>query len=410
MSLKSKYRNFQCILIFFRNIIVFLVLPFLNQCISKNSNHFLFWKDYFSIQNELRNKYGKTGEFEILYGKLNSKNESKLIRKEGELFLGIAARQIDDKTEFQFSEKGNASDFFHTISSYKKSEYNNRKTYLVTRKTKLMQAPIYTIKDFLSWIIEFNNYIRMPAGDTVYTNSKLYRFLCAYFDCSASIENETYTFNFELNRKLNDFDQSFYRRLEKLLEHTQFTTKIYFDTIQNNQIEINNHNQSFQFKIKNIEKIPSKIQIRTGIVLKYMGLKLEIKNLTHNMNILINRKKIFFDGSFESLPEHKVSGRLLYIFPPTVVDVFIPGNIEEYLHDSLYLMTKGGLNHKGNIFSLDARILKNKMDADFYSETEIFSDQLLFFSSKNSDPPKTISTNNFMRELENVIVEEMFDK
>ena len=96
-----------------------------------------------------------------------------------------------------------------------------------------------------------------------------------------------------------------------------------------------------------------------------MGLKLEIKNLTHNMNILINRKKIFFDGSFESLPEHKVSGRLLYIFPPTVVDVFIPGNIEEYLHDSLYLMTKGGLNHKGNIFSLDARILKNKMDAAF---------------------------------------------
>ena len=46
------------------------MLPFLNQCISKNSNHFLFWKDYFSIQNELRNKYGKTGEFEILYGNI----------------------------------------------------------------------------------------------------------------------------------------------------------------------------------------------------------------------------------------------------------------------------------------------------------------------------------------------------
>jgi predicted RNA-binding protein Jag len=407
MSPKSKKTKLQYVQVYFKSIIVLFALLFINQCASKDSNHFLFWKNYFSIQNELRNKYGKTGEFEILYGKLNSKSESKLIKKEDSLLLGIGVEQVDNKIEFQFNETLRASDFFHTISIYKKSEYNNRKTYLVTRKTKLIQSPIYTIKDFLSWVIEFNNSIRMPAGDKVYTNSKLYHFICAYFDCSASNENETYTFNFKLNRKINDFDQNYYKRLEKLLEHTQFTAKIYFDTKQNNQIEINNHNKSFQFKISKLEKIPNKIQIKTDIVFNYTGLKLEIKNLTHNINILISNNKVFFDGSFESLPEHKVSGRLLYIFSPTIVDVFIPGNMEDYLHDALYLMTKGGSNHKGSIFNLDARISKNKMDVDFYSETEIFSDPLLFFSSNNSDAPKISSSNNFMRELENKIVEEM---
>ncbi|MBP6739801.1 MAG: hypothetical protein KA146_07405 [Leptospiraceae bacterium] len=370
----------------------------------------MFWKDYFSIQNELRNGYGKTGEFEILYGKLNSKNESKALMADGRLLLGIGGKQINDRIHFQFNESITTGEFFHTISYFKKSEYNNRKTYLVTRKTKLIQVPIYTIKDFLSWIIEFNNYIRMPIGDTIYTNSNLYHFICEYFDCSTSNENETYTVNFKLNRKLINYDPQYYKRLEKLLEHTQFKTKIYFDTKQNNQIEINNYNKSFQFRINKIEKIPNKIQIKTDIVFNYMGLKLEIKNLTHSINVIVNRNKISFDGSFEGLPEHRVSGRLLYIFPPNLVDVFIPGNMEEYLYDSLYLMTKGGANHKGNIFFLNAQISKNKMDVDFYSETEIFSDPLLFLSSNNSDTSKNSSSNNFMRELENKIVEEMSGK
>ncbi|MCG6162327.1 hypothetical protein LFX13_19105, partial [Leptospira bandrabouensis] len=99
----------------------------------------------------------------------------------------------------------------------------------------------------------------------------------------------------------------------------------------------------------------------------------------------------------------KISGRFLQIFPPGVVNCFIPGNMEEYFDQLFLLLVQGSEGNGGNKFESESFRSGNTMKVILKSQAEIFRDRFSPFRSSNEKDDEP----SFWEMLQKILIEDL---
>jgi hypothetical protein len=222
--------------------------------------------------------------------------------------------------------------------------------------------------------------------------------------CQVRVEKENFWIDFSLTKKLETLDSAVYSRLKTILDRAIIQIDVSIPE-KEKIFSLSNDKDKFQIYLNQKDKIPNsldKLIFKISLDANFYGLKIQINNLLYQMNFTNSKNVYTIVGKFVNIPEYKVSGRLGYIVPTSILNLFIPGNIDEYFQDFFDLRLNGN-DGKGSFWKLISTIDKNKMNVKSISESEIPRKPFRFLSSDK----KSKDTHVFQIELEKKILESM---
>lgn len=371
------------------------------NCTSKTQSQYQFWNDYFLIQNAIRSKYSDMEIMGILNGNMTEKQEKSVQQNsEGHFFLTIFSSK---KTPFNLQDRSDLNsqkdDFFFLSSRFIPAKFKNLETYKNLRIVEYNLFPIYTYVDFFKWVRSVQQ-----LDSITLTKDPTYAFLCEYFLCQVRVEKENFWIDFSLTKKLETLDSAVYSRLKTILDRAIIQIDVSIPE-KEKIFSLSNDKNKFQIYLNQKDKIPNsldKLIFKISLDANFYGLKIQINNLLYQMNFTNSKNVYTIVGKFVNIPEYKVSGRLGYIVPTSILNLFIPGNIDEYFQDFFDLRLNGN-DGKGSFWKLISTVDKNKMNVKSISESEIPRKPFRFLSSDK----KSKDTHVFQIELEKKILESM---
>jgi hypothetical protein len=385
-----------------KSILCFLWI-FLSSCGSKNSEHADYWNAFFQSQKAIRSISDFSGKWKLLNGSFNHKREELEEKTKTEKFklLFIVQKQ---KNGFQAIEKDpnlNLDKIQDTYlySEYESNEWKGKPTYLFRRTWKLRGNAIYHPWEFLTWIEFLQN---RKDLETLMTDTEVARFVCVHFLCKLEETQKDWTLSLAPRLSLQKLDGAFYKRITSFLERVDFTLD--FKTLDTGKeaFQIIGENKVIKIRFNRNHLISNdlkKAEMKINLNATFYGIKISIQNWKYNF--IFNNKKdfSFVEGRFTNIPDYSVTGRLGYIIPNGVINLFIPENMDEYFHN-FFDLRKNGNKGKGNLWRLETKKLGGKFELTSHTEFEVPSKVFQFLSS-NEKPSKEI----FLEKLQDKIIE-----
>ncbi len=390
-----------------------VLLPFIfmfQSCIGTKLDSQREYLDFnFQLQNELDGKL-KDSTFSFLFkGNLSPNDESELFSKDDRLYIVFNAKKINQSWNWEFSPERNPNSPYSVSFNIKKSKFKERPTYLIDRTTDI-QSSRFTNYEFIHFIKHLGD---EPNFKLKLAESKIHQFLCSSFNCESyeirntdlSINSLKYTLNDETKRLYPEFYEKAKSRLSQLsikvdiIQYPSKTKVIHMETGKDfiridffkNAIDISKN--FFQF------------QIKTNVDVRALGLHFELKNLDYYLDLDKKGDTYTASGKYKTIPDYKLEGRLLYIIPPSFVEVFLPQDLEEYFQDYFHLLVFGGESGGGNYFRANAQVKENKMNIHTVYHSEIFQKRFSFFSDgSRAERGGDIISGSFLKDLRSSIL------
>lgn len=379
----------------------------LEACFVKSSTHSSFWDNFFSNQQLLIDRYADTELYPILFGSLKPEEEKLLTKKDNKLYLsGYVTKQnnslipkIDDK------ENPSESDVYFTKVEYVKSEFKERPTYKIKRKTNF-RYPTYTMKDFFHWLEVFSESINNDEQLAILDKSVVYQFLCSEFKCQSELETGSAKLAFTLDDRMKAKYKTFYMSLSDTLSKLKFRMKVFSKSEKIG--EIYSEGKTIFTKILHLKKGQlhniENLTLYFEIDLNFYGLRIHIENLEYHIHIKTIDTEETLSGKFPIYPKYKVSGRLFYILPPGLINIFIPQDIDAYMADFFDLLTRTGDSEGANFTTKIKKLDSNEVNVTFESYSEIFQKP---FRPLASNRRQKREGRDFYLDLRNKIVEDL---
>jgi hypothetical protein len=351
-----------------------IILMFLEACFVKNATHSSFWDNFFSNQQLLIDKYADTDLYPILFGSLKPEEEKFLFKKDDKLYLsGYVLKQgntlipkIDDK------ENSTANDEYFTKIEYIKSEFKGRPTYKMKRRTSF-KYPAYTMRDFFHWMEVFSSSVNSEEQLAILDRSIVYQFLCSEFKCNSELGDNQALLSFALDERMKLQYKTFYVKMSEALGKVKFKVKLFSKSQKIGEIYSEGktiYTKVLHFKKGELQNLEN-MTLFFEIDMNFYGLRIQVQNLEYHIVMKHSETEEVMTGKFPIYPKYKVSGRLFYILPPGLINIFIPQDIEAYLSDYFDLLTRSG-DSEGANFTTKIKKEGNHVNVNFESYTEIF--------------------------------------
>lgn len=342
-------------------LILFSIL--FSNCLIKNKSHSAFWEHFFNNQHELQEK-NDIELYNILFGALEPKLENKVYQKIKQnpdnpdiktvdyLYLSASATRNAGiiQTEIHSRETPNSNEEYFTKVEYRKSEYKSNDTYKIKRTTEL-KYPKYSFKNFLDWFEELSIQLQNENRLSILNSSALYNFLCSEFRCSVERDEQNTILSFGLDSRMATNYKTFYNRMNDILSKSRFKTKIF--SRQMKIAEIYSEGKIIYLKIfplKNSDLTKQTLfSVLTEVEINFYGLRISISNIDYLIQYRYFETEESIKGGFLSIPKYKLQGKVFYFLPQSVVNAFIPGDLDTYFSDYLELLARPNEEIKGNL-------------------------------------------------------------
>ncbi len=343
-------------------ILILIPIFFLN-CLVKNKSHSNFWEHFFNNHHDLQEK-NDIELYNILFGALEPKLESKVYQKLKQdqdipdnksldyLYLSASATRNSGiiQTEIHSREFSNPNEEYFTKVEYRKSSFKNNETYKIKRITEL-KYPKYSFKDFLNWFEELSIQLQNENRLSILNSSVLYKFLCNEFRCSVDRDEQNTILSFGLDSRMATNYKTFYNRLNDILSKSRFKTKIFSRQLKIAEIYSEGkiiYLKIFPLKNNDLTK-QNMFSVLTEVEINFYGLRISISNIDYLIQYRNYETEESIKGGFLSIPKYKLQGKVFYFLPQSVVNAFIPGDLDTYFADYLELLAKSNDEIKGNL-------------------------------------------------------------
>lgn len=379
----------------------------LEACFVKNSTHSSFWENVFSNQQLLIDKYADTDLYPILFGALKPEDEKFLFKKEETLYLTGYVSKKNNTVISKIDDKENplSEDEYFTKVEYTKSSFKGRHTYKMKRKT-IFKYPSYTMKDFFHWLEVFSSSINNEEQLTILDRSLLYQFLCAEFLCKSELGDNHASLSFTLDARMKLQYKTFYNNLNDSLGKVKFKVKLFSKSQKIG--EIYSEGKTIYAKILHFKKGElqdlENLTLFIEMDLNIYGLRIQVQNLEYHLAMKFSEKEETMTGKFPIYPKYKVSGKLFYIIPPGLINIFIPQDIESYLSDYFDLLTRSADSEGANFTTKIKKLEGNQVHVNFESYSEIFQKPFRPLASHKKEKREG---RDFYLDFRNKIVEDL---
>ncbi|WP_061244757.1 LIC10025 family lipoprotein [Leptospira noguchii] len=387
-------------------IYVFIFVLFFN-CVEKKPQQAAYWREYFSYQKSILKEYPNGGIRNALFGNLTSKDELLLQEKDNILSIDFYLQKTNQGLKNVLTTEkipGNVPYQIH--AEYFPTSFRDQKTFQMKRKTVTI-LPFYSYLDFFHHVDRFQSFLRSDFSKLI-SISNAHRYLCSVSHCDLGRGENFSWLLYELDESTKAAYPRFYKRFDKLLNQVSYKITIFKTGEFLSGMEFYNEGTKTFLKIPDTTpgywSKPEIIHIRISLYIQVYGLKIDIKNLGYMFRFYSSKNYQKITGEFSKLPEKKISGRFLKIFPPGMVDWFIPGNMEEYFDQYFTLLVEGSEGKGGNKF--ESELFRNGKDMKVIlkSQAEIFRDRFSPFrsSDEKDDQP------SFWDVLQETLIEDLY--
>jgi hypothetical protein len=390
------------------NLIVWLIiLIFMEACFVRNATHSSFWDNFFSNQQLLIDKYADTDLYPILFGSLKPEEEKLLFKKEDKLYLsGYVTKQNNSLTvKIDGKESPAGNDEYFTNVEYTKSEFKGRHTYKMKRKTSF-KYPAYTMKDFFHWLEVFSSSVNNEEQLSILDGSIVYQFLCSEFRCKSELGDNQALLSFALDERMKLQYKTFYTKLSEALGKVKFKVKLFSKSQKIGEIYSEGRTlftKILHFKKGELQNLEN-LTLFFEVDLNFYGLRVQVQNLEYHLAMKHSETEEILTGKFPIYPKYKVSGRLFYILPPGLINIFIPQDIESYMSDYFDLLTRSGDSEGANFTTRIKKIEGNLVSVNFESYSEIFQKPFRPLAATKKEKREG---RDFYLDLRNKIVEDL---
>lgn len=389
---------------------IWILIIFLTyNCVQKKPNQAAYWQEYLSFQKNIGREYPSGGIRNALYGNLTSADESFLQEKEGILSIDFYLRKTDHGFQSVITnEKVPANAPYKIHVDYVPSSFKDQKTYRMKRRTESI-LPFFSYLDFFSHADHLQNFFRSGTelSQKFEKISVAHQYLCSISNCDVGRAENSSWLMYELDESTSAKFPEFYKRMFKLLNQVSYRITVFKSGDFLSGIELYNERTKTFLKIPDTTPgywlKPDTLHVRVSLFIQAYGLKIDIRSLGYRLRFYSSKNYEKVTGEFSKLPEQKISGRFLQIFPPGIVNWFIPGNMEEYFDNFFTLLVHGSDGNGGNRFESESFRVGNKMKVTLRSEAEIFRERFKLFQSsgEKDDNP------SFFEFLEKVLIEDL---
>ncbi|MDV6234038.1 hypothetical protein CH379_000115 [Leptospira ellisii] len=379
------------------------------SCVQKKPAQAEYWKRYLEYQKSVQKEYPIGGIRNALFGNLTSEDEPLLRNKDGILFLDFYLRKTERGIQPVLTADPISENALYKIHvEYLPSSFQDVKTYKLKRKTVSI-LPVYGYADFFRHVDRFQNFLKRESADSekLASVSEAHRYLCTISKCGSVRSQNSSLLSYELNENTRTEFPNFYKRFHKLLNQISYRITIFKSGEFLNGMELYNENEKTFLKIPDADPgywlSPQILHIRISLFVEIYGLKIDIRNLGYRLTFSSSQNREKITGEFSRMPEKKISGRFLRIFPPGMVNWFIPGNMEEYFDRYFLLLVQGSEGKGGNRFRTESIKTGNTMKVILNSEAEIFRERFAPFRSTDAaeDQP------SFWEVLEKILIRDL---
>lgn len=383
-------------------LVYLILIMIITNCNNKNSNHYEYWEQYFSTHNEIRNSSFMGSEYEILFGGLSPEKEAIMKKNiDGDLYLTTSISKRGDKY-FKNTESDIyplKDDILHIHTKYTLKQINTKETYLI-RRTSHFTGKEFSAIDFIDWYYFLMNNL----NEDIIKKSNTYSTFCRYYSCTLNVSEANLTLLFSPNNKLKDSDINQYTRMKKFLELTKIDLKL---NSPSGEVIFSLSNTKDNFiievpKVKISEKFGN-FQILTSIYLDYYGLKINLTDIGYRFFIEKKQNLVSLKGNYNFYPKILISGRLWHILPPSLLDIFIPGNMNDYFKGYFDMLFKGS-SGLGSFIEITSLVSQNKVDMVVINQSESYRKPFRIFGNP---PKKEKSPSSFTLEIEKSILEDL---
>jgi hypothetical protein len=333
-----------------------LCLTFAFQCNTYSPNGAEYWENSNSLNQSIQDHFRGTNFFAILMGNLNPKDESLLDENEdGSLEFKIQAKRKGSGWVIERVQNINRSAEYSVHTLFQKTTWNREELYEITRKQKAILGDFKPSLAFQS----LHDMIAIRPD-----KSKYQEWLCKAFDCLVEDDKTSRILSYTFSGRTKETYPEMYEKYASRFESLRFQAFAIPDGHRESAIEVENigkkllihlPSNTIREKAKSSAKdwlSPKRVDIVLDFRLNTFGVSFEVKKLRYTVFHTKLKSSELLTGGFTSNPSPKIEGRFFYIIPPGVVDLFIPGNIEEYLKKGLTLLTVGSDGKKGTRFRI----------------------------------------------------------
>jgi hypothetical protein len=334
----------------------FFIFLLLSGCLQKNESQYQFWKDFYSLQTGIKISSNNYNHLNALAGILSKEREKDFKSDEnGNFYIDIAAQKTNDSWQILiYPSSYNRSDYYSHVT-FTPTDWGDKEIYVVKRETKSHWNG-YMPRDFFKWLNQFALLVNQHDEFLeLKKKSPSFQFLCNTFACQTIEESKNILLEFAFSDATETKFPHFFEHMGSRLEKTKLEIRIYDQAHPEDQIIISNLGKVLQFRLpsnprKEIFKNPNTIFISTNITIKSYGITFHLQDLLYRFKFQSNGNKDMLDGRFISFKSRKVTGHFLYFIPTGLIDIFIPGDIDQYLNDALTLLIHGTQGNGGSHF------------------------------------------------------------
>ncbi|MEM7181712.1 MAG: hypothetical protein AAF518_12415 [Spirochaetota bacterium] len=355
---------------------LFLSIFIFHNCLTKNANHHTYWKEYFADQEKVKNRLSDI-QYNALYGNLKPENEGKLKRDKKGLFLAVG---IKNHNSLHFYNKSSQDSLF-LKTHFKKSYLKKDATYRIDRYSYI-RSKAYTPEDFFLWLDSFKQVLQTEPKRL--QSSHLYKFLCSQFRCSIANTAKSTSLSLILHPRIAKRYKTFYEELKSRLEKLKFASYLY--TKSGYYLSISNRSDRIilRFPRNNSTATGSSyLSIHSNIFLSAYGLKISVKKLKYYISIRKKQANTYLFGYFPKVPDYSISGRLFYFLPKSVIDAFIPGDMDSYMKQYFTLLVRSK-KRRGMSFSSQTTRKGDTVQVTYHSYLEKFQKPFRPFGERKS--------------------------
>lgn len=362
---------------------------FLFDCVQKKPQQAAYWKEYISYQKSILREYPTGGIRNALFGNLTSADESLLKEKDGKLSIDFYLQKTDGGFRNIFTtEKIPENVPYRIHAEYFPTSFRDQKTFRMKRETVSI-LPAYSYLDFFHHVDRLQNFLRFGSNDStkLASISIAHRYLCSVSHCDLGRTENSSWLLYELNDSTETEYPQFYKRFYKLLNQVSYRIAIFKSGEFLDGIELYNEGTKTFLKIPDTPvgywSKPETLHVRVSLSVQVYGLKIDIRSLGYKFRFYSSKNYEKITGEFSKFPEKKISGRFLRVFPPGMVNWFIPGNMDDYFDRYFLLLVQGSEGNGGNKFESEFLRNGNNMKVILKSQAEIFRDPFTPFRSSN---------------------------
>ncbi|TGK21137.1 hypothetical protein EHO61_04600 [Leptospira fluminis] len=377
-------------------------------CVHKNKTSADYFEKYFQYQEVIQKDFKEGPVRRILYGNPEASDEKEFAEKGDLLVLGMRLTKEQDFFRPNLSDSPpelTVSSPYTVYVEAKKQHFREEPTYKIRRVTQMI-SPELSVIDLMPHLESFLEHVRNPSVPPLETFSSLQRFLCSNMECDLQRRKDSILLSYTLSERMKKNFPLAYEKFSKRLEQSAFRLQVFQPGGFSEGWEIYNEGKTIRLEIPHSPKgywsRPHSLHCRFYLFLRVFGLKIDIRGLGYTLHFARNGKTDTVTGKFSKIPETKIGGRFLSIFPPGFVNIFIPGNMEQYFENYFELLVNGSDGKGGSRFVSSTRRAGHKTTVTLTTESEILRERFLPFRGKDED-----DSPSFVSEFEKAVVQDI---